>query len=114
MMTTLSKRWRTRLVAAMACVAVSSAATAEPDPMQQGRAALDSRCSRCHAIGLDGTSPHATAPPFRDVVKRYPPENLEEALAEGIDTGHPDMPTFILSPKEIEAVVVYLRSLLAP
>jgi hypothetical protein len=29
---------------------------------------------------------------------RYPLEALEEALAEGIVTGHPDMPQFALEP----------------
>ena len=36
------------------------------------------------------------APPFRDLPKRYPVENLAEALAEGIVTGHPARPRFIL------------------
>jgi cytochrome c len=101
-----------RLSAALLFMAVSTVAEAETNTLDQGRAALESRCSRCHAIGPEGTSPHAEAPPFRDVVKRYPPESLAESLAEGIVTGHPDMPTFILSPQEIDAVVVYLRSLL--
>lgn len=79
---------------------------------ETGRAALESRCSRCHAIGREGKSTHPEAPPFREVVKRYPPENLEESLAEGIDSGHPDMPTFVLAPEEIEAVVTYLRTLM--
>lgn len=95
------------------CSLLAPVAWAEPLPsaLDQGRAALETRCSRCHAIGLEGASPHAEAPPFREVVTRYPPENLEESLAEGIDSGHPDMPTFILSPSEISAVVVYLKSL---
>jgi mono/diheme cytochrome c family protein len=100
------------LSAALLGIAASSAAAADPATLEQGRAALASRCSRCHAIGQDGASPHPAAPPFREVVKRYPPESLEESLAEGIDTGHPDMPTFILSPGEIGPVVDYLRSLL--
>ena len=29
-----------------------------------------SECSRCHAVGPTGTSPHAEAPPFRDLPKR--------------------------------------------
>jgi cytochrome c len=42
---------------------------------------------------------------------RYPPENLAEALAEGIVSGHPDMPEYVLSPEEIEAVMAYLHTL---
>jgi cytochrome c len=45
------------------------------------------------------------------VVKRYPPDNLAEALAEGINSGHPDMPEFVFQPPEIEAIVTYLGTL---
>jgi hypothetical protein len=45
------------------------------------------------------------------VVTRYPPQDLAEALAEGISTGHPDMPEFVFQPAEIEAIVAYLNHL---
>lgn len=92
-------------------LALIPAALAQPSPADVGRDALHSRCSRCHAIGAEGESPHAQAPPFRDIVKRYPPEDLEESLAEGIMSGHPDMPEFVLAPDEIAAVVAYLHTL---
>lgn len=76
-----------------------------------GRAIAADKCARCHAIGADDTSPHAQAPPFRDVVLRYPSENLAEALAEGIVSGHPDMPVFVFQPAEIEGFIAYLDSL---
>lgn len=79
--------------------------------VDKGRHALDSRCARCHAIGPDGNSAHPQAPPFRDIVKRYPPEDLEESLAEGITSGHPDMPEFVLAPDEIADVMAYLHTL---
>ncbi|MBN8913825.1 MAG: cytochrome c [Rhizobiales bacterium] len=94
-----------------ACCLVATPVLAEPSLVEKGRQALESRCSRCHAIGLEGESPHEEAPPFREVVKRYPPESLEESLAEGITSGHPDMPEFILAPDEIAAVVTYLHTL---
>jgi mono/diheme cytochrome c family protein len=77
----------------------------------KGRAILEANCARCHAIGHDGASPHETAPPFRVVVTRYPPESLAESLAEGIVSGHPDMPEFVFMPPEIEAIIAYLGSL---
>ncbi|MFA9442207.1 MAG: cytochrome c [Hyphomicrobium sp.] len=77
----------------------------------QGRALLEANCARCHAIGQDGASPHETAPPFRVVVTLYPPESLAEALAEGIVSGHPDMPEFVFMSPEIEAIIAYLGSL---
>jgi mono/diheme cytochrome c family protein len=73
----------------------------------EGRAFVEKHCGRCHATGIGDPSPHAQAPPFRLVVERYPSEHL----AEGIVTGHRDMPVFELQPHEIEAFLAYLDSL---
>ena len=81
---------------------------------QAGLRIAKEKCARCHATGMDDTSAHAQAPPFRDVVTRYPSENLAEALAEGIVSGHPDMPVFVFEPAEIEGFIAYLDSLGAP
>ncbi len=43
------------------------------------------------------------------VVTRYPPANLAEPLAEGIMSGHPDMPEFVFEPDEIDAIIGYLE-----
>ena len=77
----------------------------------KGRAIAEEKCARCHAVGMTDSSPHLEAPPFREVIKRYPSENLAEALAEGIVSGHPDMPVFVLEPREIDAFLAYLDSL---
>ena len=74
---------------------------------------MEKNCKRCHAIGQNDKSSHFKAPPFRDVFKRYPAESIEEALAEGIVSGHPDMPEFVFGPAEIDAIVAYLDSLSA-
>jgi mono/diheme cytochrome c family protein len=76
-----------------------------------GRRLLEANCARCHAIGATGESPLAAAPPFREVVKRYEPDALAEAFAEGIVTGHNDMPEFEFSPSEISALISYLETL---
>lgn len=98
-------------LAVACCFALIPAAAAQPSLLDKGRDALETRCSRCHAIGFEDESRHAQAPPFRDVMKRYPPEDLEESLAEGIVSGHPDMPEYVLAPDEIEAVIAYLHGL---
>ncbi len=92
---------------------LASAATAAPDAKlaARGQALLDKNCSRCHAIGATGESTHTQAPPFRVVAKKYPPASLAEALAEGIVSGHPDMPEFTFEPNEIEAIIAYLETL---
>jgi len=60
--------------------------------------------------GAAGDSPLAQAPPFRTLHRRYPVENIAEALAEGIKVAHP-MPEFRLEPGQIEDLIVYLKSL---
>lgn len=92
--------------------ALATAATAETNPLiAKGQALLQANCARCHAIGADDTSTHKDAPPFRVVVTRYPPDNLAEALAEGLVSGHPDMPEFVFEPDEVVAITTYLESL---
>ncbi len=81
------------------------------DQAKAGRDIAERFCSRCHAIGPEGNSPHESAPPFRMIGAKGNVENLEEALGEGIVVGHPDMPQFQFSPQNVGALVAYLRSL---
>ncbi len=53
----------------------------------------------------------AAAPPFRELHRRYEPEQLSEALAEGILTGHPAMPQFEFSAPDVQSVILYLDSI---
>lgn len=80
-------------------------------PEAAGRALLLSNCAQCHAIDKEGKSPLADAPPFRDVMQRYDPSQLEEALAEGIVTGHNQMPEFVFEPDQIAEIIAYLTKL---
>jgi cytochrome c len=84
---------------------------AEEDLTQKGEAILSEHCARCHAIGTSGESPNEEAPPFRVLSENYPVDDLAESLAEGIMSGHPDMPVFVFEPQEVEAILVYLRSI---
>ncbi|BAQ47277.1 MULTISPECIES: c-type cytochrome [Methylobacterium] len=77
----------------------------------QGAALARTHCARCHAVGRTGPSPLRAAPPFRDLHARYPVEELAEALAEGIRTGHPGMPEFRFDPDQAEDLIRYLKSL---
>jgi cytochrome c len=79
--------------------------------VRAGKELVTRNCASCHAI--DHASPLKQAPPFRVVVRRYPPTALEEALAEGISTGHPEMPEFVFKTPQIAAIVAYLNSLRA-
>lgn len=77
----------------------------------EGRQIAEVHCSMCHAVGLEGASPMADAPPLRDLELRYPIETLAEALAEGIVTSHPQMPVFTFSTEQIDDLLTYLDSL---
>ncbi len=68
-------------------------------------------CSRCHATGATDASPYAKAPPFRVIARKYKLEYLQEALAEGIVTGHNPMPEFILTPVQIDDLLAYFETL---
>jgi len=78
---------------------------------QRGKAFARANCARCHAIDRVSKSPLRIAPPLRTLHQRYPIEALEEALAEGISTGHPDMPAFELNPDQIHDLLSYLKTL---
>ncbi|HVX36890.1 MAG TPA: cytochrome c [Hyphomicrobium sp.] len=107
-----SLSWVVALAVSASCLSASVRAETEP-AAADGQAILEKNCARCHAIGATGDSPHPQAPPFREVVKRYPVEDLEESLAEGIVSGHPDMPEFTFKPEEIGAIISYLNDLKA-
>ncbi|TIS53082.1 cytochrome c [Mesorhizobium sp.] len=91
-----------------------STVLASADPISHGKALVELNCARCHAIGKTDRSSHPDAPAFRILSQRYPLTDLEEALAEGISTGHPDMPEWVASPDQIEAIIAYIGSLQQP
>ena len=92
---------------------VFASSLARADDIAAGRKLVEANCSRCHAIGMTGDSPLAKAPPFREVVTRYPPESLGEALVEGIVTGHNEMPEFVFEADQASEIIAYLDSLKA-
>jgi len=96
---------------AVLVVAASAAAAQDGTALKRGEALLARNCSRCHATTRTGASPHPQAPAFRTLGKRYPIESLEEALGEGIISGHPDMPEFIFESDEVGVIIAYLKSI---
>ena len=98
-------------LAVLAALVVAGPAGAQPASAERGKAMAERLCARCHAIGVSGASPLAEAPPLRTFNEKWPLEQLEEALAEGIMTGHPEMPEFELTPEEIQDLLAYLATL---
>src|ERR1044071_6731942 len=84
---------------------------AQEGRIQRGRTFVQTNCSMCHAVGRVGESPLSEAPAFRTLQRRYPLEDLAEALAEGIITGHPSMPEFQLDAAQVNDVIAYLQSI---
>ena len=70
---------------------------------------MEQNCAACHAVAEEGDSPLAAAPLFRTLGQRYPVADLQEALAEGILTAHPDMPEFAFDPDDVAAIIAYLE-----
>jgi mono/diheme cytochrome c family protein len=85
--------------------------TAVAIDLRTGEALVARDCSSCHAIGRSGASPSLDAPAFHTLGTRYPIESLEEALGEGMMSGHPDMPEFKYDADEVGAIIDYLKSI---
>lgn len=58
-------------------------AAAKPVAEADGKVILQSQCGRCHSIEKIGNSPLGSAPPLREIYRRYPLEQLEFELSEG-------------------------------
>jgi mono/diheme cytochrome c family protein len=91
--------------------ALTTPALAVSPSEERGKTFALNNCARCHSIDRVTQSPLKIAPPFRTLHKRYPVETLAEALAEGIQTGHPTMPEFQLDPDQIHDLLSYLKTL---
>jgi cytochrome c len=100
------------LLAAALALALVSPALAKGD-VGRGKKIAEINCAECHAVGRTGASANAKSPTFRTLAQRYPLQELEESLAEGIMVGHegPEMPLFEFEPQEIEDLMAYLRTI---
>ena len=95
----------------LALITLPSASVAQSPAEQRGRTFVQANCSGCHSIDKVSPSPLRDAPPFRMLHLRYPVESLQEALAEGIVTGHPSMPEFRLDPGQVNDIITFLKTL---
>jgi cytochrome c len=92
-------------------IATSFPAFADAQGVRRGKTFAQANCSQCHSIDRATRSPRIAAPPFRTLHKRYPVETLEDALGEGLSTGHPRMPEFRLDPGQVGDFISFLKSL---
>jgi cytochrome c len=103
---------RRALLISLSLIAASAVAPANAQPSERrGRQLVSHHCAACHAVGTSGASKAPGAPPLREIGRRYDPEQLGEALAEGLLTGHPLMPEFRFPPDDVGAIIRYLKSI---
>jgi cytochrome c len=99
------------IIVLLLCFAASAAAQGQDPRAQRGLTFARTHCAQCHSLDKVTDSPLKVAPPFRTLHQRYPVEALEEALGEGIVTGHPAMPEFRLEPDQIGDFMAFLKTL---
>jgi cytochrome c len=92
-------------------IPTSIPAFADLQSVRRGKAFAQANCAQCHSIDRVTRSPRTSAPPFRILHRRYPVETLEDALGEGLSTGHPRMPEFRLDPGQVGDFISFLKSL---
>lgn len=103
------------LLACVTAVVVTAASAADRDVPQavvpDGKALLTDKCGRCHAIDATSSSPLAQAPPFREVFRKFPTEELRIRLLEGVVSHFEDMPQVDFTEEEVTAIINYLSTL---
>lgn len=92
-------------------LAASAAQAQSSHQLARGHLLVQRYCADCHSVNRTGKSPRREAPPFRDLNTRYDIDDLGEALAEGILTGHPAMPEFKFGPRDVAAVLAYMKKI---
>jgi cytochrome c len=99
----------------IACVLLlwgaTPAAAQEANKLERGKAILQEKCGRCHAVDVFGDSPLKIAPPMRDIYVRYQQRELYEELLEGKVSKHKDMPQIPFSAEDVDAIMWYLYDL---
>jgi cytochrome c len=92
-------------------VQLTPVADVQNPSVRRGHTLVEAACAACHAVGRFDASPLKSAPPLREVHKRYPVEHLGEALAEGLITGHPSKPELRFDARDVDDIIDYLKSL---
>lgn len=102
------------LVLTAVALVSTSVRAGEDEAVTRGRKIAEAACAPCHAVGPTGQSPKAEAPHFRELGRKYPVEQLEETLAEGVVVGHPGMPQVKMREGEIADFIAYLKTIQVP
>lgn len=89
-----------------------AAHAAETDRLNaKGKAILQDKCARCHAIEATGDSPLPQAPPMRTIYRRFNERELRAELTQGMVSKHREMPQIEFSDDDVYAIMTYLYTL---
>lgn len=100
------------LLIGLALCLSAAAHAAEADRLNtRGKAILQDKCARCHAIEATGDSPLRQAPPMRTIYRRFNQKELRAELSEGMVSKHREMPQIQFSDDDVYAIMTYLYTL---
>ena len=95
----------------LVCSSMVASAATSSQLRSKGKALLEEKCGRCHAIGAVGQSPLKEAPPMRTIYARFAPRELQAELREGMVSRHRAMPQIEFSDEDTDAILAYLYAL---
>lgn len=107
----------TGLAVVMAACAAGPTASDRPGPSAltaRGQVVAERECASCHAVGPQGESRWAAAPPFRVIRMRYNDISFEHKMRAVAAEGHYEMPPMRLETDDVRAVSAYIESLGTP
>ena len=113
MIARLAGETRLLIVSLLVCLSATANAATSSELRSRGKALLQEKCGRCHAIGAVGTSPLKEAPPMRSIYARFAPRELQAELREGMVSRHREMPQIDFSDEDVDAIMAYLYALAA-
>jgi len=99
------------MLAVAASVSPAAPATAqEAGDAKRGLAYATANCAECHGIlAADQTSPRRGVATFKKIAET--PGMTGTAIAVWLQTSHPTMPNFLISPEDRADIVAYILSL---
>jgi mono/diheme cytochrome c family protein len=106
-------------LAALAALAVATAAFSQPKPVEErrmaeaerGRVVAEARCAACHAVTVNSSSPNPESPGFEDIANR---KGLTSAtLRQYLRNAHnyPDAMQFKLNRGQVRDLSAYIVTL---
>ncbi len=78
------------------------------ETIKHGRELAKINCGRCHAIGLEGESPHKEAPPFWTLFTRLPVNSIAAMLVKKSTPETSDMPHFTITRKQAKDIGIWI------